>query len=76
MKTSFLGDSITFGYGLDNKEKRYSSILCKNMGAVEANFGITKTMTFQSATNYIMASVNKTHLFWLFVRRRNYETYI
>lgn len=51
MKISFLGDSITFGYGLENKENRYSSILCKSLGAEEANYGITGTLLARAGMN-------------------------
>ena len=44
MKIAFLGDSITFGYALDNRRERYSTVLCSTLGAEEMNFGITGTL--------------------------------
>ena len=51
MKISFLGDSITFGYALTDKEDRYATVICRNMGAEEANFGITGTLMARAGMN-------------------------
>ena len=51
MKISFLGDSITFGYDLENKEDRYATVLCKRLGVEEANFGITGTLMARAGMN-------------------------
>ena len=51
MKISFLGDSITFGYDLENKEDRFASLICKRLGAEEANFGITGTLMAKAGIN-------------------------
>lgn len=40
----FLGDSITLGYALDNKEARFSTLICQKLGVVEQNEGITGTL--------------------------------
>lgn len=51
MKIAFLGDSITYGYALDNREDRYTTVLCKEMGAEEENFGITGTLMARCGMN-------------------------
>ncbi len=52
MKISFLGDSITLGYALENKEKdRFSALICKELGAQECNFGITGTLVARAGLN-------------------------
>jgi len=51
MKISFLGDSITFGYDLENQEDRFSTVLCKKLNAIEANFGITGTLMARAGMN-------------------------
>lgn len=43
-KVIFLGDSITMGYGLEDKTKRYSSVFCELTGCEEINYGITGTL--------------------------------
>lgn len=41
-KIHFLGDSITFGYGLANyKTDRFSSLVEKNTGALTVNYGVS-----------------------------------
>ena len=44
MKIAFLGDSITFGYALEDKSCRYSTLVCDTLGAEEINHGITGTL--------------------------------
>lgn len=44
MKIAFLGDSITFGYALEDKSCRYSTLVCEALGAEEVNHGITGTL--------------------------------
>ena len=44
MNIAFLGDSITLGYALDNPDDRFSAVLCRRLGAVERNYGITGTL--------------------------------
>ena len=45
MKTGFLGDSITYGYGLDNRERdRYATLVCDALGCEQVNLGITGTL--------------------------------
>lgn len=51
MKIAFLGDSITLGYGLERKEDRYASLICRQIGATEANFGITGTLMARAGMN-------------------------
>ena len=51
MKISFLGDSITYGYDLENKDERFATLICKKMGAEEANFGITGTLMARAGMN-------------------------
>jgi lysophospholipase L1-like esterase len=51
MKIKFLGDSITFGYALENKSKKYSTLVCNEFLAEEENFGITGTLMARSGLN-------------------------
>lgn len=51
MKISFLGDSITYGYDLEDKDARFATLICKQMGAEEANFGITGTLMARAGMN-------------------------
>lgn len=45
MKIGFLGDSITYGYGLANRERdRYTALVCRKMNCEEVNLGITGTL--------------------------------
>lgn len=49
MKIAFLGDSITLGYALENKEQdRFSGLVCRELGAEEMNLGITGTLIAKS----------------------------
>jgi lysophospholipase L1-like esterase len=51
MNIAFLGDSITYGYALDDKTKRYSTVLCGMLGADEENYGITGTLIAKAGLN-------------------------
>ena len=51
MKIAFLGDSITLGYGLDRREDRYTTLICRQMDVEEANFGITGTLMARAGMN-------------------------
>lgn len=45
MKIAFLGDSITLGYALDDREQdRFPAVLCRMTGHEEINLGITGTL--------------------------------
>ena len=45
VKIGFLGDSITYGYGLANRERdRYATLVCRKLGCEEINLGITGTL--------------------------------
>ncbi len=45
MKFAFLGDSITLGYALDNRERdRFPAVFCRMTGHTEVNLGITGTL--------------------------------
>lgn len=45
MKIGFLGDSITFGYGLANRERdRYAALVCRELGCEQVNLGVTGTL--------------------------------
>lgn len=44
MNIAFLGDSITLGYALADKSKRYATLVCNQLQATELNFGITGTL--------------------------------
>ena len=51
MRAAFLGDSITLGYGLEDKSKRYSTLVCNTLGLEEENFGITGTLVAKAGMN-------------------------
>lgn len=51
MTIAFLGDSITFGYGLDNKEDRYSTLVSQTLEMEELNYGITGTLVAKAGLN-------------------------
>ncbi len=51
MKITFLGDSITFGYALDDKNKKYTTLVCNKLSAKEVNHGITGTLIARSGLN-------------------------
>lgn len=51
MTIAFLGDSITFGYGLDHKENRYSTVVSRALGMEELNYGITGTLVAKAGLN-------------------------
>ena len=48
---AFLGDSITFGYALDNKENKYSTVVCSELNVTEQNYGITGTLMAKAGLN-------------------------
>lgn len=48
---AFLGDSITYGYGLNNLRDRYATLISKNLGYEEKNFGITGTLVAKARLN-------------------------
>ena len=43
MKINFLGDSITYGAGLDHLACRYSTLVARHFGAEECNYGVGGT---------------------------------
>lgn len=51
MTIAFLGDSITFGYGLCNKENRYSTLVSQELKMEELNYGITGTLVAKTSVN-------------------------
>lgn len=51
MTIAFLGDSITFGYGLYHKENRYSTLVSQAFGLEELNYGITGTLVAKAGLN-------------------------
>lgn len=52
MKTiAFLGDSITYGYALTDKSKRYATVLSERLGLEEENYGITGTLVAKAGLN-------------------------
>ncbi len=49
MKIAFLGDSITLGYALEERERdRFPAVLCRMTGHEEQNLGITGTLVAQA----------------------------
>lgn len=51
MKIAFLGDSITCGYALPDATKRYTTVLCEQLGSQEENYGITGTLIAKAGLN-------------------------
>lgn len=51
MNVAFLGDSITFGYGLGDPEACYTKVLCRENGWVEENYGICGTLMAKAGMN-------------------------
>ena len=51
MKIAFLGDSITFGYALEDKSCRYATLVSKALGFEEENYGITGTLVAKAGLN-------------------------
>ena len=51
MKIAFLGDSITLGYALEDKSKRYATLVANMLGAEEENYGITGTLVAKAGLN-------------------------
>lgn len=52
MKIAFLGDSITVGHTLENPGcDRYSSVVCRALGADEINLGICGTLIARAGMN-------------------------
>jgi len=53
-KVGFLGDSITYGYGLPESVRltaRYSSVLCNLIGCTEVNMGVSGTCIASNTLN-------------------------
>lgn len=51
MNIAFLGDSITLGYGLCDKSKRYATLVASELGMTEENYGITGTLMAKAGLN-------------------------
>lgn len=51
MNIAFLGDSITYGYDLKDKRKKYSSLVSDALCMVEENYGITGTLMAKAGLN-------------------------
>lgn len=51
MNIAFLGDSITYGYALEDRLNAYPSLVCRKLGAEEENYGITGTLMAQAGLN-------------------------
>ena len=51
MNIAFLGDSITFGYGLCDKSKRYATLIASELGMTEENYGICGTLMAKAGLN-------------------------
>lgn len=51
MNIGFLGDSITLGYALSDRSKRYSTLICEQLHATEVNHGITGTLVARAGLN-------------------------
>lgn len=61
---AFLGDSITLGYALADRTKRFPTILSERLGSIEENYGITGTLVAKAGlskedeTSYIVRIAN------------------
>ena len=64
MKIAFLGDSITYGYALDDKSFKYSTLVAAQLGMEEENYGITGTLVAKAGLNNENdnAFVDRAHL--------------
>ena len=51
MTIAFLGDSITCGYALDDTNKKYSTLVSRELGLEELNYGITGTLVAKAGLN-------------------------
>ena len=51
MRIAFLGDSITLGYALEDKSKRYATLVAQMLDAEEENYGITGTLVAKAGLN-------------------------
>ena len=51
MTIAFLGDSITLGYALEDKSKRYATLVASELGMNEENYGITGTLVARAGLN-------------------------
>ncbi len=51
MKIAFLGDSITYGYALEDRSKKYSTLVCEKLGCEEENYGIAGTLMAKAGLN-------------------------
>ncbi len=49
---AFLGDSITYGYDLTDRSKRFSTLLSQKLGLNEENYGITGTLVAKAGLNH------------------------
>ena len=49
-KINFLGDSITFGYGLGNSCDRFADLIAQRYGAISRNYGISGTRIARQTT--------------------------
>ena len=48
---AFLGDSITCGYGLEDKSRQYATLVSEALGMNEENYGITGTLVAKAGLN-------------------------
>lgn len=51
MNIAFLGDSITLGYALDDRSKRYATLVASKLDMTEENYGITGTLVAKAGLN-------------------------
>ena len=51
MNIAFLGDSITYGYALEDKALKYSTLVAEALGMTEENYGITGTLIAKAGLN-------------------------
>ena len=59
-KITILGDSITAGVGASDPEHRYSTVLCRLLGAKEENLGISGCVICEGGHRYSRVEDSKT----------------
>lgn len=58
-KIAVLGDSITYGFGLDNQEQRYTNVLARISGATVLNYGVSGSKMSEIAGDTVASFVER-----------------
>ena len=59
MKIAVLGDSITFGHGLENQDQRFTNVLARMSGATVLNYGVSGSKMSEIAGDEIPSFVER-----------------